>query len=353
MKWLLLGACFVASTASAAPCGVSTFDPDAVRGNAPRTLDASDAACPKAVRLLGHFNRMARVLGMRPGQDIHFQIKMTGELNAYYLRNYDAVSITVAMLRRHSDDELTLVLAHEMGHAKQSQDGARGSELQLEGHADALAAQILLRAGYPADLGQRGVEGWQFCGRIAAPNQGQPTDHPVAAARWQNVVAMTAAHMTMRDGLSAANAFDGRGRTVPWAPVSVVGSDGVARPGALVRRTLSVRVEPRLGGLEAEMRGPGQAVPRDRVVVSDVPIPFAGGQRMTITRRILNAAQVQGARDFNRAVSAAATRIESYTGVGPTAMNLTARFCGRPLDYRSLTALLRDASAATARRLQR
>ncbi len=231
MRWLLLGLCVLPSTAFAAPCAVATFDPDAVRGNAPRTLDASDAACPKAVRLLGHFNRMARAIGRRPGQDIHFQIKMTGELNAYYLNDHNAVSVTVAMLRRHSEDELTLVLAHEMGHAKQDQDGTGGSTLQREGHADALAAQILLIADYPAQLGQRGVEGWQFCGRIAAPNQGRPTDHPVTSARWQNVVAMTAAHVAMRDGVSAANAFDGAGRAVPWVPISAIGPDGVARPG--------------------------------------------------------------------------------------------------------------------------
>ncbi len=91
---------------------------------------------------------------------------------------------------------------------------------------------------------------------------------------------------------------------------------------------------------------------RDRVVVSDVPVPFTD-RRVTVTRRVLNYAQVQGAGYFNRAVAAAAARIESFTGVGPLAMSLTSRFCGRPLDFLAFSRLLRDASAGAARRLQR
>lgn len=357
MRRLVLALLFSAPGAAlAAPCAVPTFDPDpaAVRGRAPRQLDAADPLCPKAIRAYRHYQRMARVIGRRPGEDIHFQIRMSREDNGYHHARYDMVSLSEGLLRGSTEDEMVLVISHEMGHAKQDRDGVRVWGAQREGHADALGAQILLLAGYPHDLGRRGREARLGCGRITAADQGEPDDHPVAAARWQNVVAMTAAHVTMRDGLAAARSFDGRGRAVPWVGISDVSEDGVVRPGALLRRTLEVRAAPRLGAPGTALRGPGQAVPGGRVVVGDVPVPLSGGRRLTVTRPILNRAEYLAAVGHNRAVREAASRLDAFTSPGATSARLAGRFCGLDeLDYRSLTRLVRDGAAATARRITR
>lgn len=341
--------------ALAAPCAVPTFDPApaAVQGGTPRQLRADDPICPKAIRALGHFRRMARAIGREPGEDIHFQIRMSREDNGYHSGRYDMVSLSEGLLRGSTEDEMVLVISHEMGHAKQDHDRVRVWGTQREGHADALGAQILIRAGYDHDLARRGREARLGCSRITAADQGQPNDHPLAAARWQNVVAMTAAHVSMRDGLAAARSFDGRGRSVPWVGIDDVSADGVVRPGALVRRTLTVQAARKLGAPELTVRAPGERVPDGRVVVSDVPVPFSGGRRATVTRPILNPVEYFAAIEHNRAVREAASRLDAFTSPGATAARLTGRLCGiDDLDYRSLTAMLRDGAVATARALR-
>lgn len=356
MRRFVLALLFSAPGASfAAPCAAPIIDTQAAAGRAPRAVEDGSPLCRKALFAFQAYTRLRVIAGVRDEHAV-FQVLLQPENNGYFRQNPNRIMLTEGLLRASSREQILTTVAHELGHAMQLRDGLiRGySRVQREAHADVLAAELLARAGHPLDTARRGRENRHGCAVVTDAARTPGPEYPTPGQRWRNTVAASAAYETIRRGRVEAAVFDGRGaRSVPWAAISDVTPDGVFHAGAHVRRSLEVRAEPRLGFPETGLRGPGQAVPRGRVVVADVPVPLGGGRRLTVTRRILDPERYASALAHNRAVREAAANLEAFSG-GRAAAALTGRLCGiNELNYRGLVGFARDGAVAAARRITR
>jgi hypothetical protein len=342
MKMLLAALMLLAGPSFAAPCAVAYQDDPARFGlRRPHPLQASDPLCAQALQAERDFRRLRDAAGLRPEQ-ARFTVYEEAQVNAAFDDRTHQLLLNTGLMRETRRMAIVAVMAHELGHAIQARDGVvTRDNRQFEGHADALGAVLLARAGYPPDTGRRAWESISGCRAISYPvrPQGTPLTHPMDGERWRNAAAMTAAIAEMRDGRLASAAFQGsRARVLPLPAVGEVTPDGVVRPGAYMRRVLDARVAPRLGPVENRLLRRGEVPPPGRLVVSERPAYVGPGLRFVATRRLLNAAEYLQALAHNRLVQAAAERVERLTRPGLDTLQLTTRMCGAGASrLRSLT----------------
>lgn len=155
-------------------------------------LTAQD--CDNLRAVLSLAEKLAGAAGFAPGE-LPLRLRPSPVANAGYLVKDSGESIAVVLnlgfINDHKPESAAMhfVLAHEIGHAVQDRESflndAAYNYRQLESHADLLAAQILIKAGFNTKMGIKGKEEKFSCGRIQ--NEAAPTrTHPSPQDRWIN-----------------------------------------------------------------------------------------------------------------------------------------------------------------------
>lgn len=198
----------------AGPCPVPALNQE----NQPTPLEESHPACVAAQAQLPRFERLQAASGLSPSQLAYYvQIgAKDDEENAWQMGG--KVYFNDAYLRKFPPESLAYLssLAHEIGHAVQRADGSfawrdsvkpktsehAARERRLESHADAIAVELLLRAGYSPDIFVKGREERLTCGVIVEKPSGVTT-HPAPRYRWLNTLLVTPRVAPQLDAITA------------------------------------------------------------------------------------------------------------------------------------------------------
>lgn len=202
----LLAAVFLLSAgpARALPCPVRALD---ARDN-PVPLEDSHPTCAAAAAQTPRFERLRAAAGI-PETELEYVVEVgaaDGHENAYYWAR--KVGFNDAYFRKFADSSSLAPLAslaHEVGHAVQHRLGVLYPDMtgksqaekmafyrRKEAHADAIAVELLLRAGYPPDAFVRGREQRFSCAAIAEKDDGdERATHPADRHRWVNSLIAT------------------------------------------------------------------------------------------------------------------------------------------------------------------
>ena len=167
-----------------------------------RSLPATDPACVAILSYIPPLNGLKQAAGI-PAGSWRIGLQRFSQYENMYLSapQADLVIVTVPFLTRFPSPSPAVLfsMAHELGHAVQARrtsdwDASAPEEEQnrlsrhFEAHADAVAVDLLSRAGYAPSLALTGLEELLSCDAIrgdgAAPAS---SPHPSARTRWLNV----------------------------------------------------------------------------------------------------------------------------------------------------------------------
>lgn len=274
-------AAWAAALAPEEPCPVPLVDP---REQAIRQLGAGTQTCADILEVLPHFEKLRAKAGFTPDE---FQLVMRLDnadnatffpLQPFYL------SVNTGFLTRDPDrGRIVWMVAHELGHALQWRrpEGelyralrdkvngkARGPQdpppeldpewlafsRRYEAQADGIAVQLLVEAGYPADLSRQGQESFFGCGNPApARTHPAPPQRLVNSGLGQELIARHALEQLEDrafDGSRARAATAAKpapGATRPFEPVARLEDydpQGRLLPGRLASADLRIPVPP-------------------------------------------------------------------------------------------------------------
>ena len=182
------------------PCPVP--DVDGGGGFFGRALPASDPACAAILSYVPPLNALKEAAGI-PAASWRIGLQRFSQYENMYLSAPQAnlVIVTVPFLTRFPSPSPAVLfsMAHELGHAVQARrvsdwDPAAPEQEQdrisrhFEAHADAVAIDLLARAGYPPSLAAKGLEELLSCDAIRNDRPGPASSpHPSARVRWLNV----------------------------------------------------------------------------------------------------------------------------------------------------------------------
>lgn len=280
MRAVPLAAVFLSALAASAAAGNCLVPMTSGPGEPALAFDAASPACREAASLMADFAKLRAAAGLAPA-GLSFSVHPSAKVNAYYMPG--GIWFTTGDL---SDAKITretrvATIAHEIGHAVQYRDGqgawsgepydaylARGGDpadaefdkspeaaeyyarkRKLEAHADSIAQELLLRAGFPSDLYTRAHANYFGC---EGPEglHASASKHPAPAQRFINA-AMTSgalANERARKASLALSASLGAGAPradSPYRPAARIedyDSQGRIKPGR--RAAESLRVPP-------------------------------------------------------------------------------------------------------------
>ena len=257
-------------------------------------FDAASPACRAAVALIPDFDKLRAAAGFK-AVDLSFSVDPDAvSANAYYLTKGVWIGTAYLIDPRYKRAALVATLAHEIGHAVQDRDGqvawsnapgeaysARGGDTdseeftaspegqeylarsrRLEAHADSIGQELMLRAGYPADMflrghaqdsGCQGLEGL----RDKVRSHPAPTQRFVNAAMTGGALANGRARKTALElstslgGGPAREAWTAPVEPSPYRPAASLEDyedRGRMKPGRRAAETLRVPLPPRDAG---------------------------------------------------------------------------------------------------------
>ncbi|MFA6030222.1 MAG: hypothetical protein WC969_10235 [Elusimicrobiota bacterium] len=167
-------------------------------GGAP---SVEDPVCAAAVSYLLPLRALEAAAGFPPSAwGLGIQRYATLE-NVYLAEGARLVVVTAPFLARYpaASPAALFTLAHELGHAVQRREAPTPwdasqpeaeqnlASRRLEAHADALACGLLKRAGYPADLHERGLREL-FPAEAFADERPSSSPHPTPRVRLLNAL---------------------------------------------------------------------------------------------------------------------------------------------------------------------
>ena len=303
----------LALAASAAPCET----PYVAVGNSRsrKELPADHPACGRIAALKADYQRLTRAAGLADGE---IPLVITDDPTAFggtLYRDARVIALPRGMLERPalSREAALAILSHELGHEVGQRGGS--TQAQREGQADAIGAELLLRAGFPPSTARQGwenISSWD-CERTLKPRNPKST-HPSRVDRVRNAAAAAAVARV----LSEARFLDDGGRRPSGEYVSVFRLDDVSPAGSLnpqaaldrAIRASRVKARPKLA------IGPGAGVPSSGRVRLTVPLPWAPsiGVGVTVSSRFFSIREHLRARAERFRLRAAAEQIRRSMG---------------------------------------
>lgn len=252
---------------------------------------ASTPTCRSATALLPDFARLRETAGFGP-DDLRFAVD-AGErkANASYLEKVVTISVPFLKDETMGLNARLMAIAHEIGHAVQDRDklidwrneprtafvqrarnlnpvpAFEGSpeeaefmarSRRLEAHADAIGQELLLAAGYTADVFARGEAEFFGCHGVETL-EGDGRTHPVDAQRYINSNLTGGALANERARAALKNQTDFAGRPAPGDAVAAAATlkpfkpnaslhdyddDGRVLPGRRIAQILQVPLPP-------------------------------------------------------------------------------------------------------------